>query len=147
MTTIAYKHPYIAVDGRMTVGTDILTDQDEKFVEFDVGIAFLCGSVSDMDEFMDCLSGGEPSRSLEVNAIVVREGAVSFAGINSEPRMWECPHSSELIRSIGSGQDYAVGAMDHGATAEEAVAYAATRDTGTGGRIRVFNVETMEFVK
>ena len=37
--------------------------------------------------------------------------------------------------AIGSGHDFALAAMDFGKTAAEAVAYAATRDSGTGGGV------------
>jgi len=53
----------------------------------------------------------------------------------------------EYNDAMGSGEEFALAALDHGKTAEDAVAYAATRDSGTGGKIRVFDVAKMEFIK
>lgn len=39
--------------------------------------------------------------------------------------------------ALGSGQDYALGAMHHGASAEEAIAAAIQHDKGTNGGIMV----------
>jgi ATP-dependent protease HslVU (ClpYQ) peptidase subunit len=42
--------------------------------------------------------------------------------------------------AIGSGGDYALGAMMHGATAAESVGVAAKLDITTGGDVQVFNI-------
>ena len=44
----------------------------------------------------------------------------------------------------GSGHKFALAALDHGKTAEEAVGYAATRCVYTGGAVQVINVESGE---
>jgi len=49
------------------------------------------------------------------------------------------------ILSIGSGSQFAYGAMDFGATAKEAVAIAAIRDPHTGGDINSFNLKHFNF--
>jgi hypothetical protein len=43
----------------------------------------------------------------------------------------------DSVYAIGSGAEYAIGAMDFGATAQESVRISANRDVNTGGRIRV----------
>ncbi len=53
----------------------------------------------------------------------------------------------ELIRimtpcALGSGEYYATGAMEAGATPEQAVAISMKRDTGTGGEITVLHLES-----
>lgn len=53
----------------------------------------------------------------------------------------------EMVRvmspmAIGSGAEFAVGAMEAGASPEQAVEIAARRDTGTGGEITALQLET-----
>lgn len=146
MTTIAYKHPYIAFDGRMCCDRDIITDSSNKMHRFKEGVAFLTGSTSDEADFIKGLEGGALDRQLDTGAFVVIDGAVFYCGVDETNTLWKSPLESQWVRAIGSGQDYAVAAMDHGDSAAEAVAYSATRDVGTGGTIRVFDVETMKEV-
>lgn len=51
------------------------------------------------------------------------------------PRGWERSRAKYL--ALGSGSEYAMGAMSMGATAEQAVAVAIEHDTGSGGEIMV----------
>lgn len=46
--------------------------------------------------------------------------------------------------AIGSGRDFALAAMDMGATAKEAVEMAAKRDVYTGGTIRTVIIDSGE---
>ena len=48
---------------------------------------------------------------------------------------------------VGSGGTFAYCALDFGKTAKEAVEYAATKDTNTGGKVRVFNLDGEEVQK
>jgi ATP-dependent HslUV protease subunit HslV len=43
--------------------------------------------------------------------------------------------------AVGSGGDFAIGALDAGLSAEEAVAIAMKRDPGTGGKITVLHLD------
>jgi hypothetical protein len=54
--------------------------------------------------------------------------------------MAKCRESLDNPCAIGSGTDHALTAMDMGATAEEAIGWAAKRDAGTGGTIRTFRL-------
>jgi ATP-dependent protease HslVU (ClpYQ) peptidase subunit len=66
----------------------------------------------------------------EINALILKpDGSCLFVG--------DCgyPTEQELPTAIGSGCEYALGAMDAGATAEQAVAIAAKRNPTTGGKI------------
>jgi len=42
--------------------------------------------------------------------------------------------------TLGSGERFATGAMDHGKSASQAVKYAMTRDSNTGGKVLVYNL-------
>lgn len=46
----------------------------------------------------------------------------------------------------GSGEEFALAAMDFGNSAEEAVKYAMTRDTCTGGKVHVYDIEKCKFI-
>jgi len=47
----------------------------------------------------------------------------------------------EFNDAWGSGAEWAIAAMDFGETAEGAIEYAKTKDTGTGGRIYIKEVK------
>jgi len=54
-----------------------------------------------------------------------------------------CSHSEyKYNKTMGSGSDFALSAMDFGKSAKEAVEYAMTRDIYTGGNVQVIDVKT-----
>lgn len=61
-----------------------------------------------------------------------------FMMIDAQRRVWIAQNNMDWHRidvrrwAMGSGADYALGAMDHGASAREAVEVASRLDTGTG---------------
>jgi hypothetical protein len=72
----------------------------------------------------------------------------SFSGLRLFPdgrlEYWsediEVPTPVDAPCAVGSGMDFAIGAMLHGATPSEAVAIATQRDPGTGGTITVLSL-------
>ena len=149
MTTIVYDHTnkQIAVDGRTTSGGVINTETAEKWVQDGDDFWFICGSVSDEERLINHINAIEPEApkwAIECAALLVRGSTVYLCTVTEEGE----PSVSKIGYSdgIGSGGVFALTALDHGKSAHEAVAYAATRDTGTGGKIMVMNVETMEFI-
>ena len=55
-----------------------------------------------------------------------------------------CEHYPvEHNRAIGSGNRFALAAMDFGKTAKEAVEYAACRDVYTGGKVESFRLDEL----
>lgn len=141
MTTIVYDHEnqQIAVDSRVTAGTDIVTDACFK-EELRNGDTWFCaGSTADSKMMMDCFYSEEKaSRDIDgTGAIMVNNGNVHLVGIENG-LFWH--HTIYCNRSIGSGGHFAIAALDHGKTAMEAVEYACTRDSGSGGKVRVFDI-------
>lgn len=136
MTTIAYKDGVIACDSRMTEGDTILYDEYNKHKVVE-GVHFFCaGSVEDIPHLIQFYLGGE-ERSGRVTAIVVDGGEVFSVKLGdgfTEVIPVDYPYA------IGSGQDYAIAAMDMGADAKTAVKQAMKRDPFTGGRVRTFKV-------
>jgi len=149
MTTIAYHHESrrIAVDGRVTAGDLIASSAFEKWRIVGEEVWFLSGAVADFDRFIAYHQkemSGFPEYSISCSALVASGGACYEAGVTKEGEPWRsiAPYSI----AMGSGRDFAIGAMDHGKDAYGAVSYASNRDTGTGGKITVFDLATMSFV-
>ena len=142
MTTICYKDGIIAFDSLLT-RSDMITDRNfhkhytEHGMEF-----FMTGAVCDYEEFFEVAAGKQKARDgiqLEVEALMIKEGKIYHCAVGDE--FWKSPVYDEDIISIGSGSNFAYGAMDCGCSAEEAVKVAANRDIYTGGVIRTFNIK------
>lgn len=150
MTTIVYDHKagVIACDGRSTSGSTITSDTHKKWVEHDGKVWFYTGAVADVDRFIKYTEHGdmEPPRwPIDCTTILADAGSVYTVGVSPSGEPWR--ERLECSRAIGSGCDFAMAAMDFGKSAGEAVAYAATRDSGTGGKVSVFDVAEMRFIQ
>ncbi len=138
MTTIAYHHKdkQIAVDSRVSSGTFINTDNHKKVYKVGDCILFLSGGLSDIytfiSEFPEIRTAGSCAGFCIDNKLVYN------ISVDKEGRL----HKSLVSYNDaeGSGYAFAIAAMDFGKSAKEAIKYTATRDNGTGGRIRVYNV-------
>lgn len=140
MTTIAYNHKdrEIAHDGRTTRGDWIMSDSSEKMTEVNGVKFFLCGSVCDYDLMISMYFGAKSEVVPEANAFVIDGGKLFRIGCSSEAIFWKSP--VECNDAMGSGSSWAIAAMDFGKSAVDAVKYAATRDNGTGGQIKVYQL-------
>ena len=141
MTTIAYNHEdkEIAVDSRTTECGVIITDEDLKYKEID-GVFFIsCGGVSDAEALISAYLGDKPSKaSLDANIIILNKDGVFCASyIVGFLNVCEINHNA----AWGSGEKFALSAMDFGESAKDAVKYAMTRDIYTGGKVRVIKVK------
>ena len=144
MTTIVYDHKtkQIAVDSRVTRGFDISTDSANKWLYNKSDLWFFCGVIAESQRLIDSVDDSSIT-DVECKAIAIINGSVYLVS-NEGDKTFVSP-----IRwndAIGSGEDYAKAALDFGKSAKEAVEYAMTRDTGTGGKVHVFDVERMEFI-
>ncbi|WP_085637938.1 MULTISPECIES: proteasome subunit beta [unclassified Pseudomonas] len=141
MTTIAYKDGVIAYDSRVTRGSLIDHDDYEKLI-YRNGHQFLfTGCSADFAALMDEFFGVKVSdKPLDASGLVVTNGRLCQIGRDAESGFWLDDVWMERPFAIGSGRDFALAAMDMGATAKEAVEAAAKRDTYTGGTIRTLRV-------
>lgn len=141
MTTIAYDNARksIAVDGRCTGDGIIKTDEDIKYLFTCDQAWFFCGQVSDYYLLLQAFNGEKVSKC-DSNALLVIDKQVYLCGVD-EGRFWK--EKVNYNCAIGSGYKFALAAMDFGKSAKEAVEYAATRDTYTGGKIFVFDINTV----
>lgn len=147
MTTIVYDHKarQIAVDGLTTADDVIMSTRAKKYRKMNDGsLWFFCGSVSDIDQFVDCISKNEKTTAtLNCNAIISDGDNVYISGVdNGEP--WK--QKLECSRAIGTGYQFAMSALDFGKSAKGAVKYAATRDIYTGGQIHVYDIDSGKFL-
>jgi ATP-dependent protease HslVU (ClpYQ) peptidase subunit len=137
VTTIACDGKSMAGDGqRDHCGTIIATDAAKVRKLSDGRILGTSGDVSFGIEFEEwLLTGGEKPKlqgDSAFSAIILHpDGTAEFSG-----------HECVLIPlslpfAIGSGMDFAIGAMECGRTALEAVQIASKRDAHTGGQITV----------
>jgi ATP-dependent protease HslVU (ClpYQ) peptidase subunit len=140
MTTIVFnfKDSEVAVDSRCTKGLTIVSDNYDKVIENKLGIWFFAGTVSDRQELCNLSPNETASHSLDGAAILIRDGAAFTVYTDEDGRYCETPleHNS----SMGSGEEFALAAMDFGLSAAEAVGYAMQRDIATGGAIQVYNL-------
>ena len=138
MTTIAYKNNVIAYDSRRCQNNTIVTDSCNKKHTVDNVHFFICGAVSDIDDFVESYFGKKPQSTIDCTAFVYDKGKLYKCGVDKDMKFWKCP--AESPASIGSGADHAITAMDMGADAKTAVKMAMKRDYVTGGRIRTFKL-------
>jgi ATP-dependent protease HslVU (ClpYQ) peptidase subunit len=136
MTTIAYRDGVLASDGRTSSGNVVLSDNEKKIMRLSDGALFaLAGDVAYTGPMLEALEddaelpkadGAFTAVIVETNgALRIYEGAGGFMAI------------VEPFAAFGSGAAVAYGAMEMGASAEEAVRIATRRDTYSGGAIQV----------
>ena len=147
MTTIVYDHKnkQIAIDGRLNTNGVIVSDNTEKWKsgEFE-SVWFFTGSPSDDSDLMLLSHNDKPDVKPDSTALVAKNNECWLVTFNGE----FCQHTKLNYNfSIGSGWKFALSALDYGASAEEAIVHASKRDVYTGGKITVFDVESMEFME
>jgi ATP-dependent protease HslVU (ClpYQ) peptidase subunit len=140
VTTIAYANGVIAADTLATWGTtrDGFVDKIAKRGPFLAGTS---GSIVASQAFLDWFNGGmrgDPPSMPDGDAttfgvIVTPEDLILTWG----PRGWERTRNQTV--AMGSGGEFAQGAMAMGATPEQAVKVAIQFDTKSGGEVMAFS--------
>ena len=146
MTTIAYDGRYIAADGRETIGGGIIcSDSIDKSIKSEKGIFFLCGSSVDCKYMAKEFSPrGKTEITGSISGFLFSDGRVYWVGVDEGQYFMDSQDG--IIFSCGSGREFSLAAMDHGKNAIEAVKYAMTRDSKSGGKIICFDTQTGEFL-
>jgi len=147
MTTIAYDGRYLVAEGRETMSSTIVRDDTDKFYKIGSDVFVLCGRTSDCVKFSN-----EFKEGLQVN--YTDAGGFYFDGTEVS-LVFVCTDTNKIMKSRlttkywadGSGRDWAIAALDFGRSAVEAVKYATTRDSHSGGLIRCFDTRTGKFIK
>lgn len=139
MTTIVSDGKVMVADGLGSLDSGRIVERDGSKVRKleDGSLLGIAGSAFGLDLVGDWLeAGGLPAdrpKDLKVEVMVLHpDGEIEGCGDSMMLERW-CPPCG-----IGSGAEFAIGAMAAGKTAKEAVEIAATLDINTGGIIQTF---------
>lgn len=138
MTTIACDGKSMAGDGQSDACGTIISTQGMKVHRLSDGSLFgMAGAREDRAPIIEWLEhGGKKPKVQRLSAIVLKPcGSLWYYNelLN--------PSSVDVPCAVGSGMDFAFGAMEMGATPEAAVKIASKRDPHTGGKITVLNLK------
>jgi len=144
MTTIVYDHKNkeVACDSRYTRGDMIDTDEGDKTRKNDRGLWIFSGLVADYEDLMVLEKNEKAEVRPECCAILISGGEAFTVDTDSEGFCIIDKLTSNF--AAGSGANFGLVALDFGKTAEEAVDYAKTRDSKSGGATRVFKLRDEE---
>lgn len=143
MTTIAWDGQTLAADTQMTFGGDI-DAHTVKITKRGPVLAGASGTTSCCQAFLDWFASGmigdPPPSAHPTNADWSYWGLIIYDGriILHTETGWV--RFTAPLYALGSGANVAAGAMEHGATADEAVKIAMKRDNKTGGEITVLAI-------
>lgn len=146
MTTVVYAKGVLAFDSRVTAG-NLVEGSIQKGRQTKNMIMAGAGSVEDLVAVMDWLeTGGDEAtkknfgiagRDVDVDVLCVdKKGKVTFYGHKLYPI-----EITSLFYVLGSGKELALGALEMGASAKEAVQIAAKYDTNSGGSVRTLHLD------
>lgn len=138
MTTVATDGKTMAADGMAISHGTIVEHGLSKVIRLDDGtLVGTAGQRSDGDAFKAWLGGGErPKIKKPFEALVLRpDGSCTY----------HCEHdleglTTEFPAAIGSGMDFALAAMDAGASPRRAVEISIRRSPHSGGEVTVLTL-------
>ena len=143
MTTIAWDGKTLAVDSAIENNETIVSLKGEKLFN-NIGnyrAVAIAGSIPDMMSFISWLNkGGDNPPEYNGGAFAVDKKGKLFGFYNGSG----IPIKEDSPAVMGSGGGVALGAMDAGATAIEAIKIAIKRDCYTGGRVQSFTLKAKE---
>lgn len=148
MTTIAYKDGWLACDSLVTCG-DHAVEYAPKMHKVG-GVVFAhAGDMFAGYRIRDFLRGGGDIHDLKIPEIKRQDfvclvfGGGNLYYLNSDLYLQKI--NSCKPYAVGSGEQFALGAMYAGASAEEAVKIASKMDIRTGGRVQKINLFTYKW--
>ena len=132
MTTITWDGKTLAADSRVTAGGSLVAETAVKIKKIDNKLVGAAGVPAQCEEFFEFVKSGEKPEQLPEDfqgVIVYKNKRIEYYDSN-----YSCTLCKGLF-SIGSGEEYAYGAMSAGASAKEAIKIAMKKDLATGGKI------------
>lgn len=132
MTTIAWDGVSLAADRQVSCGSGVWRNMC-KIRQVKGGHIACAGTHSQGSQLVQWIEDGMPKDAPSLDdceAIMVNGSEITWFDGTAQTVI----EPGEKL-AIGSGWQYAIAAMDHGKNAHDAVAYAATRDNGTGGGV------------
>ena len=144
MTIIAYKDGVLAADSEMYWG-ELRCDYPDKLAIIEGAIIGCSGDIIACRKFVEWFreKGKTPDfEKLKFDAIVAyKDGRVE----SWDQRLYPLPITDEFA-AMGSGMDFAIGAMAHGATARKAAEIAVRFCKSCGGKILTKSLDDINVV-
>lgn len=141
MTTIVYRDGVLVSDSRVSYGSTIIPGRVKKIERLSNGALYGFSGSVEIGEIMRRRVGKASDEMLPLEDEVDLRGE-AFEALIIQPdgsvlcfenRTWmefDCPYIA-----MGSGKDFAYGALHMGASAKQALKAAMAHDPGTGGRM------------
>lgn len=142
MTVWAYKDGVLASDSRISTHSAGITGEMKKVIKSGAGwLGAAAGNATDMAQFLRWVDEGreeDDATKLEnVDGILISpKGKVFYVEGDLHPFAVEAP-----FHAGGAGGYLAIGAMEMGATAEEAVHIAIKYNSSCGGEVQVVKLK------
>lgn len=134
MTTLIVTDKAFYSDSRVTIGSEILTDDYEKIFKYSGYTIAITGNPCELKHHIKKYLDGDPvTHKTEGCCITHKNGETRHVKFYQDGTI--CDTIETFTRCFGSGAEWARAAMDFGKTPEEAIEYAKTRDTYSGGRV------------
>lgn len=141
MTTIAYKDGFIATDSAVMAGNVIVDRDVEKCYERAGVKFFIAGATSDHEKLIEEYFNPTGRYVGDTGALVVDAGKLYKVGPEEGGKgLWRSPQRLDNPTAIGTGQEFALAAMDFCCSAKDAVSYTMLRDVFTAGEIKEYIV-------
>lgn len=140
MTTIAVSKRAIAWDSRITIGEEKIDNPRDKVITHGDVIYASAGDVIDMQELIAFITDPKSNKAPkgDWDAIFINKKGIFWLS-NATPS----PIQRHAPLALGSGGQFARGAMLAGANAQKAVEIAAQCDSRTGGPIYYINIASV----
>lgn len=134
MTTIAIDKDTISADGRVSWNGIIAQDDCVKVKKIDGVIFAWMGDEASALSLLEYVRGAtqEVAADLDGYVLSIGDGEVLHHCVKGGVYTAD---TVNIPYAFGSGQHFALSALDMGKTSKEAVKYAMTRDPSTGGKI------------
>lgn len=157
MTTIVFANNELSGDGRCTIGDTILSDEIVKVYNINNRLIGFAGRYASGLKFLEWFEEFDNANEVQqqvpfvsVNIPELMEDE-DFTGIVAYPEGYvmlfeggKAFYEVKAPYAIGSGSDIALGALDQGATAEEAVRVACKRNVLSGGLVTTVTFNEVE---
>lgn len=138
MTTLVYDHyqKVVAYDSRhIKDECIIISDELDKLRVINDHKFLGCGKTGDINLLIKAYLNQAIPETDTLKAVIwsIEKNLVRRIGF-CDGSLWV--NTLEYSATDGSGSDFALSALDHGCTAEQAVEYAIKRDPFSGGKVR-----------
>lgn len=157
MTTIVFANNELSGDGRCTIGDTVISDEIIKVYNINNRLVGFAGRYASGLKFLEWFEEFDNANVVQqqvpfvsVNIPELMEDE-DFTGIVAYPEGYvmlfeggKAFYEVQAPYAIGSGADIALGALDQGATAEEAVRVACKRNVLSGGVVTTVIFDEVE---